>query len=65
MPAQIIRKGDVIKIAPDLEHWHGASADSGMAHIAISLNLDQGGVVWLQPVTEEEYKTKLSLSEPK
>jgi len=55
LPAQIIRKGDVVKIAPDLEHWHGASPDSGMAHIAISLNLDKGGVVWLQPVTDEEY----------
>jgi quercetin dioxygenase-like cupin family protein len=56
MPAQAIRKGDVIRIAPDLEHWHGASPDSSLTHIAISLNLDKGGVVWLQPVSEEEYE---------
>jgi quercetin dioxygenase-like cupin family protein len=54
-PAQRIRKGDVVKIPPDTEHWHGASPDSGLTHIAISLNTDKGGVVWLLPVTDEEY----------
>jgi quercetin dioxygenase-like cupin family protein len=54
-PARIINKGDVVKIPPYAEHWHGASAGQGLSHIAISLNLQKGGVVWLGPVTDEEY----------
>ena len=53
--AQRIQKGDVVKIPPDAEHWHGASSESGLTHIAISLSTDKGGAVWLQPVTDEEY----------
>ncbi len=53
--AQRIRKGDVVKIPPFAEHWHGAAPGSGLTHIAISLNLDKGSVVWLQPVTDEVY----------
>jgi quercetin dioxygenase-like cupin family protein len=52
---QVIRKGDVVKIAPDVEHWHGASPDSEFTHIAINTNTQKGIVVWLQRVTDEEY----------
>ena len=55
---QIIRKGDVVKILPDTEHWHGASADSGMTHLAINPNTENGIVTWLQRVSDEEYKLK-------
>ncbi len=34
---QVIRQGDVVWIGPNERHWHGASADSYMVHIAISL----------------------------
>lgn len=54
-PAQLIQKGDVVRIPLDTEHWHGASPNSGLTHIAISPNTDKGTVVWLKPVTEEEY----------
>jgi quercetin dioxygenase-like cupin family protein len=54
-PFQIMQEGDVIVCPPDVEHWHGASPDSKFTHIAISPNLDRGGVVWLDPVTDEEY----------
>jgi quercetin dioxygenase-like cupin family protein len=39
-PKHTIRKGDVVKYPPGVEHWHGAS---------------QGIVTWLKPVTDEEY----------
>lgn len=55
-PAQLIRKGDIVKIPPDAEHWHGAASDKNLTHIAISPNTDKGSVVWFQPVTDEEYK---------
>lgn len=54
---QVIRKGDVVKIAPEVEHWHGASADSEMTHLAVNPNTENGVVTWLQPVTDEEYKS--------
>lgn len=56
---QVIRKGDIITIPPDLEHWHGASPDSEFTHLAVNPNTQNGVVVWLQRVTDEEY---LSLS---
>ncbi|RFS17735.1 cupin domain-containing protein [Emticicia sp. C21] len=53
--AQIIRKGDVVNIPENTEHWHGASAKTGMIHIAITHFKDDVNVVWLKPVTDEEY----------
>jgi quercetin dioxygenase-like cupin family protein len=54
-PAQLLHKGDVVKIPPDAEHWHGAAPEFSLTHIAISINTDKGSVIWLQPVTDEEY----------
>jgi len=54
-PAQLLHKGDVVEIPRNVVHWHGASPDSEFAHIAISLNSDEGGAVWLGPVADEEY----------
>ena len=55
-PAQVIMKGDVINIPENVEHWHGASAKSKMVHIAITNYKGDENVVWLQPVTNEEYE---------
>jgi len=54
---QLLRKGDVVNILPDVEHWHGASTNSEFTHIAINTNTQKGIVVWLQRVTDEEYKS--------
>lgn len=54
-PIRTIGKGDVIICDKDIEHWHGASATSQMSHIAISNYKDDTNVVWLKPVTDEEY----------
>jgi quercetin dioxygenase-like cupin family protein len=56
-PVREIRKGDVIKCAPNIVHWHGAAPDSEMTHIAIGTNQDKGAVVWLEPVTDKEYSS--------
>ncbi len=56
-PIQLIQKGDVIKIPPNTVHWHGASREETMTHIAISTNTQKGVVVWLQRVTDEEYNS--------
>lgn len=54
-PIQVLHKGDVVKIAPGVEHWHGAAADNEFTHIAINPNTLNGVVTWLRPVTGEEY----------
>ncbi len=54
-PAQVIKKGDVVNIPEDVEHWHGASANSKMVHIAITNYRGTENVTWLQPVTDVEY----------
>jgi quercetin dioxygenase-like cupin family protein len=46
-PIQMLRKGDVVKILPDVEHWHGASPDSEFTHIAVNTNTQKGIVEWL------------------
>jgi quercetin dioxygenase-like cupin family protein len=52
-----LNKGDVILCSPDTEHWHGASPESGMTHVAITNYKGDSQVNWLKPVTAEEYKT--------
>lgn len=56
-PMQLLHKGDVVKILPDTEHWHGASHDSEFTHIAVNTNTQKGVVEWLQRVTDEEYNS--------
>ena len=50
-----LKKGDVVKIAPDVEHWHGAGPDGMFAHISIEPNIPNNSATWLEPVSDEEY----------
>jgi quercetin dioxygenase-like cupin family protein len=54
--AQSLQKGDVVKIPPNVNHWHGASKDSWFVHVGISTNPNLGNAEWHGPVTEEEYQ---------
>lgn len=54
-PAVKLVRGSIVPIPKDVEHWHGASADTKLVHIAIS-NMENGNsVTWTTPVTDEEY----------
>jgi quercetin dioxygenase-like cupin family protein len=54
-----IRPGDVVYIEPGEEHWHGATPDRFMAHVAIQEADVLGQVVtWLEHVTDQEYDGK-------
>ncbi len=55
-PAQLLRPGQAVSIAPNVVHWHGARADSRFTHIAINPSASKGVVEWLQPVTDAEYQ---------
>lgn len=54
--AQNLKKGDVVNIPENVEHWHGASAKSKLVHIAITNYQGDTNVVWLEAVSEEDYK---------
>lgn len=53
---QVLHKGDIVRIAPDVEHWHGAAPDSWFTHISLETNVPNNQATWLEPVTDEEYK---------
>jgi quercetin dioxygenase-like cupin family protein len=51
-----IRPGDVVHIEPDEEHWHGATPDRFMSHVAMHEADEHGQVVtWLEHVRDEDY----------
>jgi quercetin dioxygenase-like cupin family protein len=53
---EVIRPGDRVFFEPGEEHWHGATPNRFMAHIAIHQADDQGSVAtWGEHVTDEEY----------
>lgn len=54
-PRQTIKRGDIVKCPPNVEHWHGASPDVGMQQMYILPKTEKGLVTWLQKVTDEEY----------
>lgn len=62
-PARRLFPGDIVEIAPDVVHWHGAAPDSWFAHIAITTNPQINAAVWLDPVNDEQYSKATSESE--
>ena len=55
-PVEEIRPGDVIWIATDEKHWHGAAPTTAMTHIAIQEQLDGKMVDWMEKVSDEQYQ---------
>jgi quercetin dioxygenase-like cupin family protein len=50
-----IRQGDVVYFLPGEKHWHGATSNTAMSHIAIQEKLDGSPVDWMEHVTDEQY----------
>lgn len=55
-PPRLLYPGDTVVIAPNVVHWHGATATDWFAHLAINPNASQSAPVWLEPVTDEDYQ---------
>lgn len=51
-PIQEAETGEVIHIPAGEKHWHGATFDGSMVHLAINIDTE---TEWLEPVTDEEY----------
>lgn len=54
-PIQLLKRGDVVTIPPNVVHWHGATTKGGFSHLAINTKISLGPAVWYGPVTDEEY----------
>jgi quercetin dioxygenase-like cupin family protein len=48
--------GETVDCPPGVEHWHGATAEGTMAHLAMVVgSSDHSGTDWLEPVSHDEY----------
>lgn len=50
-----IKPGDVVWTPPGVKHWHGSSAKNAMTHIAVQEAKDGENVVWMEPVSDQQY----------
>lgn len=54
-PIVELRPGDIVFCPPGHRHWHGASPNNAMTHIALQEALDGKAVEWMEPVSDAEY----------
>lgn len=55
-PVEVIRPGDRVFFEPDEDHWHGATPERFMVHLALNeADEDHSAVSWGDHVTDEEY----------
>jgi len=51
-----VRPGDTVYTPPGEEHWHGATPDDFMEHLAMLEGTSDGdGTTWLEHVSDDEY----------
>lgn len=53
---QAMKAGDTVWIKPGVKHWHGATRNSAMTHVAVSEARDGTSVTWLETVTDAQYR---------
>lgn len=52
---QALKPGDVVNIASEVKHWHGAAKDSWFSHLVVENHNDDTYVEWLEPVNDAYY----------
>lgn len=50
--------GDAVWCPAGVKHWHGASPDAPMTHLAITGVKDGKNVEWMEKVSDEQYQSK-------
>lgn len=51
----VAKAGETIWCPPGVKHWHGASPDGEMVHLALTEVRNGKNVTWLEEVTDEQY----------
>ena len=54
-PARKLKSGDVVYIAPEVKHWHGAVQDEAFAHLYLSVPIVSSSNEWCEPVDDDGY----------
>lgn len=55
-PIKTVNPGDTIFFPANEKHWHGATAATGMAHIAVTEMVEGKNVDWFEPVSDAQYR---------
>jgi quercetin dioxygenase-like cupin family protein len=55
-PIEELRPGDIVWFSPGEKHWHGATPNTAMTHIAIAESLNGTPVDWLEHVSDDQYR---------
>ena len=55
---KMLKAGDIVKCSPMTTHWHGASPEGPMIHLAMTPTRE---VNWLEAVTDEVYHSNGSV----
>ncbi|CFR27462.1 cupin domain-containing protein [Yersinia massiliensis] len=51
-----MNQGDIVWIPEGVKHWHGATPNTAMTHIAIAESLNGSPVEWMEKVSDEQYR---------
>lgn len=62
--ARELLPGDIVEIAPDVVHWHGAAPDNWFSHLAIECNPQTNKNTWLEAVDDEQYAAATARTTP-
>lgn len=54
-PVEEVSQGDIVWFPAGEKHWHGASAETAMSHIAIQESINGSPVTWMEKVADEDY----------
>ena len=55
-PIEEVRPGDVVWFPAGEKHWHGASPETALTHIAVNEAQDGKVVDWLEQVSDKQYR---------
>ncbi|TPG58268.1 (R)-mandelonitrile lyase [Ewingella americana] len=55
-PIEEMNQGDIVWIPEGVKHWHGATSQTAMTHIAIAESLNGSPVAWMEHVTDAQYQ---------
>ncbi|WP_423183865.1 (R)-mandelonitrile lyase [Arthrobacter sp. NyZ413] len=51
----LMRAGDTVHTPPGEEHWHGATPEGLMSHLAMVEHENGQSATWLEPVSDADY----------
>lgn len=54
-PAKKLHPGDVVYIAPEVKHWHGATKNHWFTHVALEISAENSSNEWYEKVDDDQY----------